>query len=426
MHYEDDLLSTDKQTVNITLKDAGSVTFNAEDTKAAKYKWNFGNGKTTEYGTTAEGETKYTEAGKYQITLEVINQVGVVDRKMFTLEVSSVAAHLNAKPANGAFINSPVIFDASGSKSDIGKITNYEWTITAIPDPKIPKEIQTEIDGIYPFTDSGASLKVLTHEFKYPLDYDITVTVKDDNGSDEDKIEGYRVESNPPVALFDYTAPLVSEPGTFHFNALPSYDPDGVENFKYDWTITPEEGWGLTDEAKHGLNSDSPIVKFKTKGDYEVKLKVTDNLADDEIGEITKNVKVDNVLDVSWDELQKTTAVLNDSEEAKVDFKFKSDTAVAYEIDFGDGETDNGEVTAGKAEKSHIYREAGKFNVKVTVYDEEDNENTLLRKVIIGGGKKPLAKITLLVNGEEIHDLAKPVKVSKKDKLEFDASDSKN
>ncbi|MEK7126548.1 MAG: PKD domain-containing protein, partial [Patescibacteria group bacterium] len=54
------------------------------------------------------------------------------------------------------------------------------------------------------------------------------------------------------------------------------------------------------------------------------------------------------------------------------------------------------------------------------------NENTLLRKVIIGGGKKPLAKITLLVNGEEIHDLAKPVKVSKKDKLEFDASDSKN
>ena len=63
------------------------------------------------------------------MTLEVISVLDIKDKKIFTLEISSIAAKLKANPQDGSFINDTVTFDASQSKSDLGKLVNYKWTI---------------------------------------------------------------------------------------------------------------------------------------------------------------------------------------------------------------------------------------------------------------------------------------------------------
>ncbi|MBI4232287.1 PKD domain-containing protein, partial [Candidatus Peregrinibacteria bacterium] len=441
-HYNNEVLVEDKQRVRVNLGSANAgVIFDACATSAATgnatilYKWDYGNGETTEFGETCKNEEgiKYTEPGNYRVILEVINPLGVIDKKAFTLEIASIAARIKAKPSNGSFVNTPVTFDASASKSDLGKITNYEWTITRSAQQDIPfidQEILEKIDQIYPpgegYKESGSNLKTITHEFKYGLNYDVTVKISDESQeTDSATIENYRIESQSPKAFFDFEIPNEAQPGTVNFDGSKSFDPDGDGNFSYEWTIEPaDNNWEIVKE-ENGLNQAKPIIRFLKKGEYDVTLKVKDNLRPEEFNEKKQTITIDNVLDVSWAQDQKVTAKLNEEGKATIEFNLvnNSGTAIAYEIDYGDGNTEQGEFPSTI---SHEYTEAGKFNAKVTLYDEEDIGNTAVRGIFIGGGDKPVAKIGLSINGEEVDDLSKPVMVNKKDILTFDASDSQN
>lgn len=440
MSYSGDLLTADRKTVQITSKNSEEIVFNANvtnKTDAKFYKWDFGDGEITNFETSATYKKTYKEPGKYKVTLEVMNEVGVIDRKVFTVEISSIAARISPQPETGAFVNTPVSFDAGGSKSDLGKIINYAWEIDYVEDQEIDAKVKSDLNKIYPLKESGSNLKVLTHTFKYPVKYRITVTVRDNSTSKleaTETIDNYQLKSKPPVAVFDYSVPKKNQPGLYYFDGKKSYDPDGQGELDYAWSITPEDGRAVVDGVAHGLDSAQPIIKFTKKGEYEVKLKVSDKVAEEEYHEIVKTVKVDNILGVQWKEGQKSTETLKLNQqtnilEAAAKFSFVADNAVAYEIDFGDGETETDDInpSSGAAtEASHTYLEAGKFNVKLTVYDEDDNENSIERKFFVGGSDKPIAKIKLFINGEEHFDLSKPVKISKKDNLEFDAGDSKN
>lgn len=437
-HYTNELLIEDKQRVRVNLGSANAgIIFDACNTgDNILYKWDYGNGETKSFGESPcknEEAIQYSEPGSYRVVLEVVNPLGVIDKKTFILEIASIAARIKAKPANGSFVNSPVTFDASASKSDLGKITNYEWTINRSQQQdinQIDQKILEKIDQIYPpgegYKESGLSLKTLTHEFKYGLNYDISVKITDDAGeSDDATIENYRIESQSPKAFFDFEIPNEAQPGTVYFDGSKSFDPDGDDNFSYEWTIEPAgANWQIAKE-ENGLGQAKPIIRFLKKGDYDVTLKVTDNLRPEESDEKKQTITIDNVLDVSWAQDQKVTAKLDENGKAKIDLKLVNDsgTAIAYEVDFGDGNVAQGEFPASI---SHDYTEAGKFNVKVTLYDEDDIGNTAVRRIFIGGGEKPVAKIGLSINGEEVDDLTKTIVVSKKDVLTFDASDSQN
>ncbi|MEK7673461.1 MAG: PKD domain-containing protein [Patescibacteria group bacterium] len=424
------LLLTDRQTVSVTLNDAkAGLTFDASNTPdVSQFKWDLGNGEIIEYSSSGlldgESSPKYTEAGKYEVVLEVVNLLGEKDKKIFTLEVASVVARIRANTPNNAFINNLLTFDGSTSKSDLGKISSYEWTIKASAGQIIPASIKDDFDKIYPFTDSGNSLKSITHEFKYPLKYDIslkvTATGPSGQNTDEFTITGYRVASKPPVAAFDFTIPDKTQPGTVHFDGSRSFDPDGTFDFKYEWEIKPDVG--------NISKIKNPIVKFKEKGAYTVKLKVIDVLnPDSEFSEISKNIKIDKVLDIAWADGQASTGVLDDDGLAELEFELESDAAddtdVTFEIDFGDGENASGEFGDDIA---HAYKKAGKYLVRATIYDEDDVENSIEKRVFISGGELPLAKISIEVNGEEIADPSELIVVNKKDVLTFSAKDSRN
>lgn len=424
MHYEGELLTADKRTVGVTLKEAAEITFDASKTNAEQYKWTFGNGKSTEFTSNGIATTSYDKVGKYEVVLDVLSPLGVPDRKVFTLEVSGLAARIKANQTQKSYINSPVLFDGSGSRADLGTIKQYTWLI----EPAANMTLPSDIADFYPFEQSGSAISKLTHEFKYPLDYDVTLIITDDKGNiASDTIKSFRVESQKPVAQFVIEAKDESQPSTVYFNANSSFDPDGTDEFlKYEWTVAADSNkWSM--EKNTALNSKNPYIKFREAGEYEVTLRVIDGLTSPpyEYDEITKTVKITKTLDVAWGENQEVTAVIGDEGQAVISFTIISDNAIAYEIDFGDGDIASGDMSKSK-KLEHSYNEGGKFNVRLTVFDEQDNDNTIARRVFISGGDKPVAKIGVLVNGINIYDLIDTIEVHKKDIITFDASESKN
>lgn len=425
MHYDNAILVTDENTVQVTTKEASEgdgITFDAKktlDVKSEGCKWDFGDGKSTLAQSCSTLAThKYKEAGSYQVKLDVVSVAGVKDSKIFTLEVASIAASFNPNPASGSFINTNVLFDASPSKSDLGKIINYNWTIVPSPGAILQEE---------PVVTDGATLKTFNYAFKNPQKYDITLKVTDDaQNSASYTFNGYPVKSQPPVAQFDFKAGNSTQPGTIYFDGSKSYDPDGTKDFKFNWSVVPACDDSVCklagNKPGNSYQSQNPIIKFKKPGSYDVTLKVV-SPNPKEYSEISKTVKVENVLDIAWDPDQQVTAAVDDAGQAEIKFNLVSDTAKTYEINFGDGESTNGDF----GDKiTHSYVQAGKYTAKVTVYDENDKENTIDKKIFISGGDQPIAKARLLVNGEEMQDLSEPVKVSKQDVLTFDAFDSKN
>jgi PKD repeat protein len=429
MKYDTDtgLLLTDKNTVSLTVDQSeGGVTFTVPDAgsnNVSFYKWDFGNGDTVDGDTTGTASTKYDGAGKYVVTLEVTNELGVSDKKIFTLEIGLISAQINVDQPSGAPVNRSVKFDAENSKSDSGNIINYKWTISPQLEGEIPTDILTEINEIYPLTEEGANLETYSHSFTYPLKYDIDLVVTDGTNQASDTYRDFTVTSTAPVAQFDYNIPDPTQPSTVNFDGSTSYDPDGTDYFDYSWTVSPATPI-IDDTVDHGLDSPKPIMKFEETGDYEVTLKVTDQLNPTESHEVTKTVTIENILDVAWDEDQETAFQLDEEGNVIVDFELESDNAISYEADFGDGS----ELTTGDLEDgiSHTYQTSGKFTVNISVYDEEDNANTISRRFFVQSGDLPIAKINIIIGETNILDLSEEISATKKDSVQFDAGESIN
>ncbi|MBD3331152.1 PKD domain-containing protein [Candidatus Peregrinibacteria bacterium] len=426
--YAGDILLNDKRSLTVTLSEAeNGITFDASKTDADQFKWSFGNGDSTGYSTNAivENYRGYESAGKYEVTLEVLSRLGVLDRKVFTLEVSSLAARLKTELEGEALINSPVVFDGTGSKSDTGSIREYSWEITPVDNVNLPPEAE----NYYPFENSGPNLNTIIHEFRYPVEYNITLTIIDDNGNRAvDSITDFKVTSEAPEALYTYEISDITQPGTVHFDGSKSFDPDGNDDYlNYEWKIdAPDETYRYLDDTTS--MSERPIVKFLEKGDYEVSLKVTDTLTaapTEESDTENKIIKIEKALDVAWGDGMEVTNVLDEDGNAQIEFLIESENAIAYEMDFGNGDRTTGDIN-GQKTVPYTYTEGGKYEVRLTVFNEDDEDNSISRRVFIGGGDKPLAKINISVDGVRVDDLGEIIEADKKNIITFDAGQSKN
>jgi PKD repeat protein len=442
MHYEEEVLLIDKREVNFTLGKASEgdgVCLDATGTQGNRYQWDFGNGVKNDFSVGALKEcSKYIESGSYEVTLEVANDLGDIDKKIFTIKISSIAARLKASPASEAFIGENVTFDASGAVSDLGSIKNYEWTIEIDEEASssLSSDIIDDIEDYYEDFNSGNSgsdLVKIEHDFPFPGTYEVMVEVTDESGQQDSENVKFIVNSKAPIAIFENEVPATNQPGTVHFYGSKSYDPDNDDDrMSFAWSIEPDSNGNKTWEcvAKgcddlENFDDPDPIIKFKEKGDYEVTLLVESY---GETSEIKKTIEVNNILDIEWADSQTTTAQLNDDAEAQVKFKLESDEAVEYEIDFGDGEVTSGEFSSSgdTAEATHTYTESGTFTVVAKAYDEDYNDNTIKRRIFIGDGVNPVAKASLSINGAKYADLSEPIEITRQDVLTLDASESIN
>lgn len=423
-YYNNGILKVDRDYIPVTLSEAKKgIVFDASDTdNVQNFKWDFGNGKSIAIDTAGTQNQSFSVAGKYKIELEVMNKLGEIDRKIFTLDVRNVAARISIRPSENIFISNTVIIDGSQSSSAGGKLKAFEWTLNKISGGKMEdidlKDLTNKPTFSYKFSEPGKyklDLKVSSELDTVSTDYTLTV------------------ESQPPKAIFTYVAKDKSQPSTVSFDGSASFDPDGKNTeLNYQWDIEPksnnEENWVLANGSS--LSEKDPVVKFNKVGKYTITLRVTDAATvqsgiAEEFSEFKKTLEVKNVLDIAWSDKQEVTGVLDNNGKAEIQFDFKSTNAIAYELNFGDGKIDSGDISKEKV-VSHSYDKAGKYEVQLTAYDTENNDNTIRKRIFIGGGTKPVAQIGLVINGVTMNSLDEVVEVGKTDVIEFDASGSRN
>jgi PKD repeat protein len=150
------------------------------------------------------------------------------------------------------------------------------------------------------------------------------------------------------------------------FDGKASHDSSGIQ--KYEW------------DFGDGSKSEGAAVKhtFKNDGTYAVKFKVTDKMGNWKWVEIPAKIEnVPPILDALNSSIQETCV--------SVDGIF-SDVGMLDKhsamIDWGDGATTLGNITeengSGTIKADHAYKDSGKYNVEVKLYDNNSYDSTIL------------------------------------------------
>ncbi|WP_144923391.1 PKD domain-containing protein [Halorubrum salsamenti] len=151
------------------------------DGSIASYEWDFGDGETA---TGATPTHTYDSPGDYDVTLTVTDDDGANDTATQTVSVSEVPNQEPTASISGpssAQVGEQVSFDASGSSDADGFIESYEWDFD---------------DG------TTASAAKADHTYDSPGDYDVTLTVTDDDGANDTATQTVSVSEAPDPATF--------------------------------------------------------------------------------------------------------------------------------------------------------------------------------------------------------------------------------
>lgn len=392
------------------LDEGNDLSKQSQDT-IQRVKWSFGDGTEID-DSPAENpnilvvDHPYARKGNYQVTLEVTGKDGIVDRKIFSVNVSDISAIINVTPGYTAKVNSPITFTSSVT-SDGSKVIVTEWSSTPENDKLSSKQPQF----------SAAIDK--------PGTYSIELRVQNENKSEAiDKID-ITIESNPPVAKFSAKPPVASNPAEILLDGSESYDPDGVSTkILYQWKLEGEENKDYK-IITGNETSKTMLIRYLTVGDRKVELTVEDESERGKTSKALQTISIKSLLDMAWSDVTQSTGILNVSGESEITLAIQSNNGKTYSWDFGDGEVEDGVFITPTALTKHIYKKAGVFTAFVTIKDDNNHALKMSRRISIGGGDTPIVSTKILVNGQE-PDNTQMLTVNRKDVMTFDASASRN
>ncbi len=380
------------------------------------YEWNFGDNETVSGNFEEAASVKhfYSKQGVYNVSLTVTDQDGVKDSKYFQLYVATPAARIETTPSSG-ISGTTFTLDGSSSTADVGSISSYKWSITNEDGTPVTLSQSTGMSVSVPLTDPGI--------------YDVALNVSDTSAKSDSATAFVVVESQTPVVTYKYSVDNENQPSIVSFDARDSYDPDPKDTLTYSWDFGGFEGEDYTILEQSDDLSEMKVQYLKT-GSYDVVLTGHDQhiAAIQKSDTATATIKINSILDVDLSVNGDEARHLDANGQADVEFTAETEFGSAFQIDYGDGETDfTDTVTNGKSIFSHTYKQAGIFYVTLTTYDdsEEQNSNTDKVRVYIGAGNAPIAVIGIGSDGEDIG--AGPTFVgSVKTKFTFSAASSVN
>jgi outer membrane protein assembly factor BamB len=318
---------------------------NDPDGSIEEYAWDFGDGET---GSGSLVTHTYEAVSGYIVTLSITDNDGYTESETMALTIGKTLLPVASfefwpeVPATGE----KVAFDASASSDPDGSIEKYEWDFG---------------------DDETGSGSLVTHTYGAPGDYNVTITLTDNNGFVGEKTMTLTVsEIMFPIASFEF---LPREPQVgveIAFDASASQDPDGTIK-KYEWDFGDGET-GSGEMTSHA---------YETGGGFNVTLTVIDN--DDFSKSITGLITVGEItLPVASFEFWPQEPAGGE----KVAFdasgsQISGGTIETYEWDFGDGETGSGELV------SHVYQEPGEYQVTLTLTDDSDNTTSEIMSIVV-------------------------------------------
>lgn len=324
------------------------------DGKIVNYFWNFGD------GATAEGvkvEKVFTSAGKYTVSLKVTDDAQTANSSHTDLLV----IYVNDPPVANAgkditiAVNEVVYLDASLSRDNDGKIILYQWDLG---------------DG-----QKAEGINV-AHKYSQPGNYKVTLTVKDNSGTNSDLHTDEMVVTvnAKPVAVAGKDQVVTQSDLKF----------DGTNSKDEDGSVT-QYTWDFGDGNKS--NDPNPAHYYTEPGVYKVKLRVNDNtqtensFAEDEfIVVVNEKPSGDAGPDIKGSPGQQ---LLFDAS-----FSFDPDGSIEeYLWEFSDGKNFNTKIVTRDFERPGIY------TARLTVRDNTQQEFAIdFDECIITINNQPVAR----------------------------------
>lgn len=357
------------------------------------YEWDFGDSETIGGNLEEAGKLThfYSKQGVYNVSLTVTDQDGVKDSKYFQLYVATPAARIQTSPESGVS-GTTFTLDGSSSTADVGGISSYQWALT--------HEDGTTVSLTQ---SSGSNIQVALTD---PGIYDVSLSVADASNKSDNATAFLVVESQAPVVTYKYTIENENQPSVVTFDARDSYDPDARDTLTYSWDFG-----GFEDEDYTILEATDDLsevkVQFLKTGSYTVVLTGKDQHAEpiQKTDTATATIDIDSILDVELTVNGDEARHLSDAGEVDVEFTGQTEFGSAFQIEYGDGETDfTDNLTNGKSIFTHTYKQAGVYYVELTTYDDSEDEqsNSDTARVYIGAGNAPIAVIGLGTNGTDM------------------------
>ena len=321
-----------------------SVKFDATDASdpdgsTASYEWDFDSDETID--ATGEMTSKsWSTTGTRTVTLTVTDDEDATDSY-------STSVTVGTQPPTAAFTlttngdDQPVEFDASDSSDPDGTIASYEWE----------------------FDDGATATGVTpTHTYGDPGQYDVTLTVTDEDGAIATETRTVSVANLDPNASYVRSPETITPGETVTFDAAGSSDPDD--------NVTGYE-WDLGDGAT--ATGQTATTSYETPGEKQVTLTVTDE--DGATDSYQTTVVVENQPPDAVATVDGATAVTVYTDEAfdvsALDSTDPDSDIASYDWAFGTG------ATATGPEATYSYDSPGEYNVTLTVTDEYEATDTV-------------------------------------------------
>jgi len=324
------------------------IAFNASDSYDSDgvivgYFWDFGD------GANASGvsvDHAYVVNGTFTVTLIITD-----DDEASTLTNSTKTILWNMPPvaiftesSESIYQGESIAFNASSSYDLDGIIVSYFWDFG---------------DG------TNATGITVEHTYLDDGDYTVTLSITDNVGETDNTSSTKTVLNMVPIASFTESAETVYTSEIITFNASSSYDPDGlVVSFFWDFG-DGTNATGIT--ATHAFIED---------GSYTVTLTVTD---DDEAKTSTSSIKtILNRSPVALFTVSPQGAYTGEIFTFNASDSYDPDGFIInFFWDFGDGNTDYGEVV------THTYADDGRYTATLTVADNDIAQETATGIVIV-------------------------------------------
>ncbi len=366
------------------------------------------------------------------------------------------------------------LVDPNKTLSEAGAVSAAASQV--LPVKTLEPSKRSESNSYYDCSMPEGKDDTLKCNFKKAGTYKVTLYL-DDDGEAQDESTIITINSTSPTASFRATRITDASPALYRLDGSNfSFDPDEKDNsnLEYSWEFNPNNCVlvGFADENTEAdltnaysaqtpceslkpfsAKSGQPVVKFTQKGNFTVSLVVRMIDEPNLISEsYEQTLVIDNILDVTWGEMKPSNVLqvtggvagadqlpseVNTTPVAPITFIFNSSQAISYDLDFGDGINESGEMSMEiPKEVVHQYTATGKYTAKLSVFDADDVENSISRKIFIGDGKSPVSIVTTLVDGSEVEPqdlemedgktLENVVVVNRKNNLTFDAVKSLN
>jgi len=252
-----------------------------------------------------------------------------------------------------------VTLDAGESSDPDGTIDEYRWSIEG-PTPSGPGE-------------------EITRQFQTPGEYDIELTVIDDDGSEDTDDLTVTVEdaNNPPEAIAEASQTSGEAPLTVDFDASESSDPDddiAEYVWRFDDVSTPERG----EQVSH---------EFEDPGEYDVELFVRDQRGNSDSDTVTIDVSAPDNPPEAIAEASPTSGKVP----LEVDFDASESSDPDNDIARYRWEFDDGRGPRFGEEATRTFTDPGTYDVELTVTDERDNTDTDTVEIEVEANEPPNA-----------------------------------